>query len=232
MFTGRQHAMPSNRPMDEFAGIKRPLSPVPSPSSAKRVKRDDSRLVEDDNEVDPLAHDSWGYKTWQNVAKVNPFTGRDLFQTCRDAPENEDVKFDPAYLDAQYQDRQAQEEIKNNPHTTEESTRSLQEKSPSLSPTSSSCAPKSPTRYASPSPCRRRLSRSPPRLRKRRQRPPMTPPPAPRLDTLTSPLSPTPSPLFYSSPRSYELVDTEEGIHQQDPRNTLDLEDNECGNIV
>ncbi|CAD0092820.1 unnamed protein product [Aureobasidium mustum] len=222
--------MPSNRHIDDVADMKRPLSPVASPSSPKRVKRDDSRLVKDDNEVDSRALDGWGYKTWR-MTTSNPFASRGYSQNIGYPSENENVKFDPAYLDEEYQNQQIQQATENNLHTMEESKHSPQE-TPSLSPASSSCAPGSPTRYASPSPCRRRSSRPPPRLRKRRQRPPTTPPPAPRLETLTSPLDATPSPLFRSSPRSCEVVNTEEAVHQQYSRNTLGLGDSEHGNIV
>ncbi|KAH0018015.1 hypothetical protein KCU78_g7332, partial [Aureobasidium melanogenum] len=189
-------------------------------------------LVEEDNEVD-----GWGHKTLQSQGTNNPFINRSLSQTFRHASEDEDVKYDPAYLDAQYQDQQNEEAMKNGPHASEESTHPLRLESPSQSPDSRSWSPESPTRHAS-SPFRRRRSGPPPRLCKRQKRPttpPPAPPPAPQMELLTSPPGATPPPLLVSSPRLSQLVDLEEAVHQQDPQNTLTLWENELAylnNIV
>ncbi|KAG9557667.1 hypothetical protein KCU71_g10698, partial [Aureobasidium melanogenum] len=237
MFENGHHEMPSTRRMDVFAGVRRPLSPVPSPSSPKRVKMENSceisGPVAEGNEID-----GWGHNIWQSQGTNNTFTSRSLSQTLHHALEDEDVKYDPAHLDAQYQDQQIQEAMKIVPHTSEESTHPLRLKSPCQPPDSRSGSPGSPTRYASSSPFRKRRPRPPPRLCKRQKRPtapPPAPPPAPQMELLTSPPGATPPPLLFSSPRASQIVDLERAVHQQDPRNTLVLGENELAylnNIV
>ncbi|KAG9659026.1 hypothetical protein KCU95_g11924, partial [Aureobasidium melanogenum] len=233
MFANQQDEMPSTRPIDVVAGMKRPLSPVPSPSSPKRVRMEYSReipgSVEDDNEVD-----GWGHKTLQNNGTNNPFINHSLSQIFCHASEDEDVKFDPAYLDAQYELQQTQKATRNDSHITEENMHPLRLEQSSPCPDSQSWSPESPTRHASSSSYRKRRPRPPPRLCKHQKRP-TTPPPAPQMKLLTSPPGATPPPLLFSSPRSSHLVDIEEAEHQQDLQNTLSLGENELtylNNIV
>lgn len=239
MFAIQQHEMPSTRPIiDVVAGSKRPLSPVPSPSSPKKVKVkyscEDSESFEDDNEVDLRELHGWGRKTWQNAGANNLITNRNLSQTFRHASDDEDVKYDPAYFDEQCQGQQVQEAIKDNPHAMEESTHPLRLESPSSSPVSPCRSPESPSRYASSRSHRRRGFRPSHRMGEYRTRS-TPPPPAPQMELLTSPPGATPPPLFFSSPRSDQLVNIPGTVHQQGLRSTLSLGGNELAylnNIV
>lgn len=227
----------------EVAGMKRPLSPGPSASLPKRVKVEssceDSRFVEQDNEVGFQENDGWGLRTWQNNETKTSFNIDNLSQSFGHASEDEDVKYDTTYLNAQYKIQQVQEATKNNSHSAQQSMhpRRLEQSSPC--PDTRPWSPESLTRLASSSPCRGRHSRPPPRLCKGRRRstpppPPPLPPSAPRMELLSSPLGATPPPLLYSSPRSSHLVDIE-AVHQQDIRNILSLGENEfayLNNIV
>lgn len=231
MFAVQQHKMSSTRPIDVASSSKRPLSPVPSTSSTKKVKVEHScknlRSFENDDEFDYRQLDGWGCEKWNNEGASNPINRRNFSQTFRHVSGDEYVKCDPAYLEGQCQDHQVQKAMENNSHTMERSTHPLRLESPFPSLASPCYSAESPTRHASSSSRRERPPIPPPRS-KRRERP--TPPTAPQMETLTSPSGATPPPLFFSSPRSDQLVDVEKA-KQQDLRNTLGLGDNELSCI-
>ncbi|KAH0348940.1 hypothetical protein KCU83_g5865, partial [Aureobasidium melanogenum] len=52
--------------------------------------------VAEGNEID-----GWGHNIWQSQGTNNTFASRSLSQTLHHALEDEDVKYDPAHLDAQ-----------------------------------------------------------------------------------------------------------------------------------
>lgn len=103
--------MALSRHADGVTGTKRPLSPEFNPPATKRIRTESLWRTpvqnENENELDSRGSIECGLRTWQS-RRICDFSIRCYkSQTSHDYLEHEDeekdVKYDPAYLDAQYE---------------------------------------------------------------------------------------------------------------------------------
>jgi hypothetical protein len=186
--------MASTNPTVKVSRTKRPVWPVSGPPATKRIKREPSWVATAQNAaVDSSGFEGWDCSTWPATEIVYPGRHilRCIFQNSRELSqvetEEQDVKYDSADLQAQYEDQL----------TAKSKKQKLQLSSPPSSPSKLPASPKLPLS------CSMSAVASPFKLYSHDYSS-KAPPSPPRLGPLSSPGGPTPSPLFspQTSPRA------------------------------
>lgn len=111
--------MALSRHTDGITGTKRPLSPGFNPPATKRVRTESFWRTpvqnENENELDSRGFVERDLRTWQSQRVCDFCIRYHKSQTSCDRSEHEDeekdVKYDPAYLDAQHETQLAEKSI-------------------------------------------------------------------------------------------------------------------------